>query len=185
MTNLHAGSSRGWSLVIVVGLVAVAAMSRVVPHPWNFTPMVALALLSGAGLGNALAASFLTIAAVVAGDLALGLFPYAGMGWVYGSMVLITVGGRWLRGRRGLLLPLAAALGSGFVFFAVTNFGEWLTGGHYPRTALGLATCFAAAVPFYRNQLPADALFTALLFGAKLSFERLAARRWAHVTGTR
>lgn len=169
----------------MVGLVAVAAASRVVPHPWNFTPMVALALLSGAGLGNAFAASLLTMVAVVAGDLALGLFPYAGMGWVYGAMVLITVGGRWLRGRRGLLLPLAAGLGSGLTFFAVTNFGEWLTGGHYSRTAAGLAACFAAAVPFYRNQLPADALFTAVLFGAKLAFERLAARRWAPVTGAR
>lgn len=178
MSDSDSGTAKAWSVLIAVSLVTLAAASRVVPHPWNFTPMVALALLSGAGLGNVLAASALTVVAVVAGDLALGLFPYDGMGWVYGSMVLVTVGGRWLRGRRGLLLPPAAGLASGLVFFAVTNFGVWLSGGLYPRTALGLAACFTAAVPFYRNQLPADALFTALLFGAKLSFEKLAARRW-------
>jgi hypothetical protein len=168
--------SKAWSAAIVVGLVAVAAASRVIPHPWNFTPMVGLALLSGAGLRHALTSSLLTVGAVAAGDVALRQFPYEGMEWVYGSMVLISLGGRWFRGPQRLFRPIVAGLGSGFVFFAVTNFGVWLTSGMYQRTASGFAACFTAAVPFYRNQFLADGLFTSL--------ERLALRGSASPTPT-
>jgi uncharacterized protein DUF6580 len=184
MRETRVSIPRVWSTIIVVGLVTLAAVSRVVHHPWNFTPMVALALLSGAGLRNPLASVLLTLTGIAAGDVALGQFPYAGIGWVYGAMVVVTLGGRLLRGRRGLLGPLAAGLASGLAFFAITNFGFWLAGTLYPRTGAGLATCFAAAVPFYRNQLAADTIFTVVLFGAKALVERLAARHSLRITAS-
>jgi hypothetical protein len=60
------------------------------------------------------------------------------------------------------------------MFFALTNFGVWAFGSWYPMTSAGLVACFVAAIPFFRNTLASDLVFTALLF----SILALAQRRW-------
>jgi hypothetical protein len=52
------------------------------------------------------------------------------------------------------------------LFFAVTNFALWAAGTSYPRTAAGLAACYVAAIPFFRNSLLGDATYATILFGA-------------------
>jgi hypothetical protein len=66
------------------------------------------------------------------------------------------------------------------LFFAVTNLGVWAIGALYPRTWAGLAECFVAAVPFFRNTLASDLLYSALLFGGLA----LAERRWPIFSAT-
>jgi hypothetical protein len=70
---------------------------------------------------------------------------------------------------------LFACLWSGAIFFILSNFGVWLTGVYYPKTITGLMECYAAAIPFYKNELFGNMLlntfmsnvfFTAVLFGA-------------------
>ena len=56
----------------------------------------------------------------------------------------------------------------------LTNFGVWLIGGLYPRAWAGLVDCFVAAIPFFRNTLMSDLLYSALLFGGLA----LAEKRW-------
>jgi hypothetical protein len=52
------------------------------------------------------------------------------------------------------------------VFFLLTNFAVWAGGSLYPHTAEGLAACFTAAIPFFRNSLLGDATYATILFGA-------------------
>jgi uncharacterized protein DUF6580 len=146
-------------------LMMLAVASRVLPHPWNFTPMIAIALFGGARLARGWVAAAATIACLALGELAVGVFPYAGMAWVYGSMIAIALMGRALQTRAGWAAPLVAALGAGLLFFLVTNFGFWAAGTLYARTLSGLVECYGAALPFYRNQLVGDLLFTGALFG--------------------
>ena len=70
---------------------------------------------------------------------------------------------------------LFACVWSGVIFFILSNFGMWLTGAYYPKTFNGLIACYAAAIPFYKNEFFGNMLlntfmsnlfFTALLFGA-------------------
>jgi hypothetical protein len=158
-------TDRTFAAVIAVALVMLAAASRVVPHPWNFTPMIAVALFGGARIAR----PWLSVAAVLGclalGDIAIGLFPYEGMAWVYGSMALVVVVGRLLRTCATAVATLVAALGAGAVFFIITNFAVF-TGSTYPHTFRGLVACYTAALPFYRNQIAGDLLFTTVLFGA-------------------
>jgi len=60
------------------------------------------------------------------------------------------------------------------LFFAVTNFGFWALGDWYPKTLTGLAECYAAAIPFFRNTLGSNLFYSALLFGGL----KLAEKRW-------
>ena len=56
---------------------------------------------------------------------------------------------------------------SSILFFIVTNFGVWLTGGgwFYPKTWQGLIECYTLAIPFFRNTVAGDLVYTAVLFG--------------------
>jgi hypothetical protein len=75
-------------------------------------------------------------------------------------------------------LPVGvAALAGALLFFVVTNFGVWAIYPTYPKTWAGLQQCFVAAIPFFRNTLTADVVYTILLFsGAELLRDILAAR---------
>lgn len=172
-------NEKRFAAVVAVVLVAMAAASRAVPHPWDFTPMIAVALFGGARLERAWASVAAVVACLVIGDLAVGAFPYDGMAWVYGAMIAITLGGRLLRTRRGVVPAVIGGLAAGLVFFVVSNLGVWIGGGLYPHTAGGLADCYVAALPFYRNQVVGDVLFTAALFGLHALATSAYARRVA------
>jgi hypothetical protein len=158
-------TDRAFATLVAVLLVVLAAASRVIPHPWNFTPMIAVALFAGARIERSWLAALATLGCLALGDIAMGLFPYGGMEWVYGSMLIVVASGRLLRTRTGLVATLLAALGAGFIFFVVTNFAVFMGGSLYPRSAAGLVECYTAALPFYRNQIVGDVLFTSALFG--------------------
>jgi hypothetical protein len=161
---------------LAILLVLASVVSRVAPHPWNLTPLVAIGLVSGAVLPRAPWALAVTLAALALGDLALGYFPYEGMGWVYGAVCGVVLVGRALRGRPGVAPTVVAALASGALFYVVSNFGVWVSGQLYPHTAEGLAACYMAAIPFYRHQVAGDLVYTSLLFGALALARRMMPR---------
>ncbi|MCS6953405.1 MAG: DUF6580 family putative transport protein [Bryobacterales bacterium] len=170
---------RSRTLLLVVIIVAAAA-SRLIPHPPNFSPIGAIALLSGACFGMRGVAFLVPLAAMFLSDLALGLLRNdLSLGLhrlapvVYGSFALIVCFGFWLRARRRPLPIAAATLASSVSFFVVTNFGVWAFGTYYPKTWEGLAACYVAAIPFFRNTLLGDAVYAALLFGTLALAEKL------------
>jgi hypothetical protein len=75
--------------------------------------------------------------------------------------------GLWLKSNKKPLLIISAALLSSILFFIITNLGVWITGGgwFYPKTLQGLIECYALAIPFFRNTLAGDLIYTTMLFG--------------------
>jgi len=173
MADIPERRSGLWNVrfVTLVGVTLAAAATRLLPHPPNFTPLFAMALFGGATFGNRIAAFAVPLAAMFLSDLALGILLYGtaifpSMPFVYASFVLTVLLGFWVRRRRNAPVAVAgAALASSVVFFIVSNFGVWLQGHLYPRTLEGLAACYIAAVPFFRNTLAGNAVFTLVLFG--------------------
>ncbi len=157
--------------VTLIGITLAAAATRLLPHPPNVTPVAAMALFGGAYFSSRIAAFAVPLAAMLLGDLALGLIRYGTatfslMPFVYASFVLAVLLGRWVRGRHRSPIAIAgAALGSSILFFIITNFGVWLQWDLYPRTLEGLTACYVAAIPFFQNTLAGDAFFTFVLFG--------------------
>lgn len=63
-------------LMVLTGIVVLAALARLVPHPPNVTPIAAMALFGGAYLSNRQLAFVLPIAAMLLSDLVLGYLLY-------------------------------------------------------------------------------------------------------------
>ena len=148
---------------VIVTLIVLSAVLRILPHPWNLTPVGAMALFSGAMFRNRWIAFLLPLASLFAGDLFVGFYKLILI--VYASFAVSVAIGRWLvKDRTAARIGGAVFLGA-LQFFVVTNFAMWGVGSFYPKTAAGLRACYLAAVPFFWNTLAGDALYAAALFG--------------------
>jgi len=147
----------------VIAMMLAAALSRLVPHPPNLTSVAAVALFGGAYLADKRLAFLVPLGALFLSDLILGSYQH--MEVVYASFALIVCIGLWLQRRRTILHIAGAALAGSVLFFLITNFGVWWFQSLYPHTLDGLIACYVAAIPFFRNTLLGDQLYTAVLFG--------------------
>lgn len=155
-------------MMALIGLILLAAMARVIPHPPNFTPIAAIALFGGAQFGSRYLAFTVPLAAMVVSDLMLlalfGFVPFNPL--VYFSFALIIGIGMWLRERQSVIMIGGAALASSVLFFLLTNFNAWLQHGQlYPKTWEGLMMSYTAGLPFFTHTLAGDLIYTFLLFG--------------------
>src|SRR5215471_21088540 len=154
-------------------VVLLAVLTRFIPQVPNFSPVFGALLFGGAHLKRR-DAIWYPLTLVAASNVLLTTVLYRmrmGPGqiitWLgFAAVALI---GYWLRERQSVARIAIASLSAPTAFFIISNFGVWL-GGHgsrmYPATWDGLAACYVAALPFYRNSLLASVAYTALLFGA-------------------
>jgi hypothetical protein len=154
----------------LITMILGAALSRLIPHPPNLTSVTAVALFGGAYFSDRRLAFLVPLAALFLSDLVLGFYHH--MEIVYASFALIVCIGLWLQKNRSPLHIAGAALASSLLFFLLTNFGIWAFGSFYPMTLNGLIACYVAAIPFFRNTLLGDVLYTIVLFGGFALLER-------------
>lgn len=149
--------------VLIIGFVIVlAVVFRIIPHPYNFTPIAALALFCGAYL-NKRFAIILPLSVMFFSDLFLGFHDT--VFFVYGSFVLVGVLGMLLKAKKNMWTVGGGALMSSLLFFLITNFGVWMVGSMYPKTAYGLFEAYVMGLPFLRNTILGDLFYTAVFFG--------------------
>lgn len=170
-----ADNSRPWFLFIWMGLIACAiVIFRFTPHLANFLPIGALSLFAGGAFRKARVGYLIPIASMLLTDYIIGF--HATMWSVYLALGAITLLGAAMAVTRANVLKLVVgSLSASTVFFIITNFGVWYSGGLYENSMSGLAKCFVMAIPFYFRGVGADlvgvfALFAAYRFVLKLSF---------------
>jgi len=164
-------------------LLLVAVLSRVIPHApwWNFTAVTGCLLYFGAK--RPWREMLAPLAALITADCYLTLFRYSGYsmhwgfsafswGWYLAAMVL---GSILLRKRVTFARGAAGAILGPTSFFLVSNFGAWVCNpfNTYPHTLAGLAACYWAGVPFYRNDLVATSLVLAVMLGVPALVRRM------------
>ncbi len=180
-------------IILPLVLIALAAGARLLAHEPNFTPLGAMALFSGVYLAGATARSraaslAVPLAALLASDILIGFYNPGVMAAVYASFVASIAIGWVIRGRVTTTRVALGAVAGSVQFFLMTNFAVWLfqNGSYYPKTLAGLASCFAAGLPFFRNTLAGDLFYTAAIFGAyalaHTTVERLISNRRARAT---
>ncbi len=162
---------------VAVLLVLFAALSRLIPHLPNFTPIGAMALFGAAYFSNRIVALAIPLISLWISDLLLNNLVYSiyfdgfvwfhsGFYWSYGSIILIGILGHFILKKVRLKNVLLASLSASMLFFIVSNFGVWMTGFLYAKDFAGLITCYVAGIPFFGNTIMGDLFYSALLFGS-------------------
>jgi len=159
--------------VLLAVLIVACALSRLLPHPPNFSPLEATALFAGAYFAHRGLAMLVPLAAMALSDAVLGW--HDGLPLVYACIAAMALAGSVvLRTRRTPARIALSGLGAALFFFFVTNGAIWLSAGTDFCTGT-LGACYAAGLPFLKNQLAGVAFYSVLLFGTW----RLLERRWS------
>lgn len=143
-------------------LTVIGVVARLIPHLPNMTPIGATALFGGAQLKKPWSYT-LPLLTMFISDIFLGF--HNTMLYVYGSFALtVFIGEMFLK--KNPTVAKAALLGvvSSLVFFLITNFGVWEVGGLYPKTMSGLVESYVMGLPFLRNMMIGDVLYSAGIF---------------------
>jgi len=151
-----------WPLAVALALLSGGVTLRLLPHPTNFAPITAIGIFGGAVLPRRLSV-WVPLTAMILSDLFIGFYDIMPLTWAcYG--VIAIVSNRCLRvpTARGVA---AVTLSASLFFFVVTNFAVWVASGLYAHTWSGFWQCYAMALPFFRNTLLSDLLYTGALFG--------------------
>ena len=144
--------------IFPISLVLLLAFSRLIPHPPNFTPIIAVAIMSGYFFKNVYLSFITMLISILLADIFIGFYKH--MFFVYSSLFLITFIFFKISHKINFKNLFIFSLFGSFIFFLVSNFGVWTSGVISPVTNLpyeknlnGLINCYFLAIPFFRNTL--------------------------------
>ena len=135
-------------------MLIFAVISRLIPHPPNFTPVGGIAIFAATKFYNKNFAILIPLIILFLSDIFLGL-SLINL-FVYLSFILISK--FVITSKIQIIKKIFIA---SIIFFFVTNFGVWLIG--YPKTLEGFINCFILAIPFYFYTLLGDLFYTYFL----------------------
>ena len=150
-------------IITVSIMVAIAAATRFLPHPPNFTAIGGMALFAAASLTNKKLAFLVPIMAMLISDL---FIPNGFDLSVYTAFIAIAAIGLLISNKKGPMPVIVGSISASVIFFAISNFGVWASQAMYTKNAIGLISCFEAAIPFFPNTLAGDLFFSSLLFSS-------------------
>ena len=151
--------------IVLTLLVIAAALTRVmpllIPHIWNFTAVGALAIFAGAQFNDKRLAFIMPLMAMALSDL------FIGNGFsllVYTGFIAMVACGYLIRRKINVTNVVLASFISASVFYLITNFAFFYPVTFYPHNVSGILASYTAALPFFRNMLIGNLVFSAVLF---------------------
>jgi len=150
-------------------LTSLLVLSRIVPHPPNFTPILAGIIFLPFIKKDLTFALMVPLASMIISDLVIGMHSL--MLWTYSSLMIISLISFFFYKdnfkRVGIL-----ALISPMIFFILSNFGVWINSNSYSQDMEGLIACYVNAIPFYTSSALACILFATIFYLIKISLTR-------------
>lgn len=169
------------NLTLIIGLIGLAAVTRLLPHPPNFTPLAGMALFAAAVFKQRWLPYVLVFAAYFFSDFILnnlflrafypqeqGLIWFtSGWMYIYGAMALIIGLGSLVLRKVSWMRTSMSAIGAAFIFYFISNIGVWLMpAGMYSQDLSGLVACYLAGLPFLGWTILGNLFFSYILFGS-------------------
>ena len=139
-----------------LGIFLILASSRLIPHPPNFTSLIALSFYVPLFFGLRLIPAVLISFAIT--DFIIGY--HTGTFFTWGSVLIIGLVSQLFKAN--LSLRISGALFGACIFFLVTNFGVWIS-GMYGYTLQGLLECYTLAIPFFAYTMLSTLLFSLII----------------------
>ena len=156
--------------IIIISLIFLAVITRLLPHPPNFTPITGIALFAVNRFSDKKLAFSLPLLCMVVTDFFIGfhlIVPF-----VYLSIIGISCVGYFSN-----KISSVTILKSSLLFFIISNFGVWLVG--YPSSIAGFLACYTMALPFFVNTILGDFFF---YYALNFSFSKIENRFLASVS---
>jgi hypothetical protein len=150
------------NIYLIIILSVLALIARLIWHLPNFSPLASLILFAGYYTPKKYWP--LPFVSLFISDLILGFYAWPVMLSVYAASALNLYLGKLLQKNDTALNIASSTLASALIFFFVTNFAVWASGDWYAHNLSGLSLCFALAVPFFKNTLLSNILYTGLIF---------------------
>ena len=144
------------NFLLFLGCVGIVLIFRVIPHPPNFTPVIALSLYLPIIFG--LWSLPFCILGFAITDYFVGFHSL--LIWTWGSLALIGLISKYSKNISSRLFT--SFLGS-IIFFIISNFGVWFSGDLYQHSLQGLVNCYIMALPFFTNTLLSTIFFALLI----------------------
>ena len=141
-----------------LGLILIISFSRLIPHPPNFTPIIAVAILSGYFFKNLYVSIGVVITSVFLTDIMLGFYP--SMVMVYLSLIIIVLSFYKLNNLINFKNLFLYGLSGSIIFFIFSNLGVWMFDALYEKNINGLVQCYVMAIPFFKNTLASTLVFS-------------------------
>ena len=144
-------------LKISLGIFVVLAVSRFVPHPPNFTTLVALSFYVPAVLGLKfipvlMFAFFIT-------DIYFGF--HSTLFFTWGSVLIIGLVSKFFN--KSIIFRISGALIGAIIFYLVSNFGVWIASDYYENNINGLIICYYLALPFFGYTLMSTTFYSFII----------------------
>jgi hypothetical protein len=143
-------------LKISIGIFIALSVSRFVPHPPNFTSLLALSFYVPALLGIRFIPALIISFALT--DLFIGYHNLTH--WTWGSIFLIGLFSKYFL--KNYVSRFFGSILGVFIFFLISNFGVW-TLGSYGFEISGLILCYTMAIPFLGFNLISTIIFSFLI----------------------
>ena len=143
-------------LKVSIGILIALSASRFIPHPPNFTSLIALSFYVPAILGMRYLP--VLVFSFVATDIVIGLHSVTLFTW--GSVFIIGLISKYFL--LSIISRLSGALFGALIFYLISNFGVWITGS-YGYTVEGLIACYTLALPFFGYTIVSTVLFSTII----------------------
>jgi len=161
MKNLYYISKKQ---IFPISLILILALARLMPHPINFTPVIAVAIMSGYFFKNIYLSFITLIVSMLIADLFIGF--YENMIFVYLSLILISYTFYKFSKKINLKNLFFYGFAGSLTFFIISNFGVWALGSPgindlpYEKSLSGLIECYILAIPFFGNTFLSTLVFS-------------------------
>ena len=146
-----------------ISLILILALARLIPHPPNFTPIIAVAIMSGFFFKNIYLSLGTLLIAMLLADAFIGF--YNNILFVYLSLLLIAFIFYKISKKINFKNLFIYSFGSSIIFFVISNFGVWALGSPavnnipYEKSIEGLIQCYILAIPFFGNTFLSTVIF--------------------------
>lgn len=160
---------------LILGTIILLAVSRLLPHPHNFTPLGGMAILGAAYFNHRIWKYIIPVLAFYISDLLVSNLIYASfypdqsfvwfsghMLWNYGAILVIVALSSRIMKRKNWKNLIGASLSGAVIFFLISNFGSWVGNPLYTNDISGLISSYVAGIPFFPNTLASTLLFAGI-----------------------
>ena len=163
--------------IFPIGLILILALAKLIPHPPNFTPIIAVAIMSGYFFRNIYLSFAILLISMLLADVFIGF--YNNMLFVYLSLFLIAFVFFKISKKINFKNLFVYGFIGSLIFFIISNFGVWALGSPgvydvaYEKNLNGLVECYILAIPFFGNTFLSTLIFA---YPAIFIYKSLASR---------